>query len=258
LLKTGLLDPYLSDTQRQTLQRASTQHDIWWRKAPPLFLVTLPAAEARSHVAAYAAKIGVDANDSILEKSLSGPLEFDALALDMTGKPIPVMHSDVGFALLFTSPTPAHLERSVDAILRPFPMGLLSPIGLLVANPAFAAPETQARFGKDAYHGTVVWSWQQAVLAAGLSRQLARSDLPANARTRLENARAELWSAIDATSALRTSELWTWSFSNGAFHAEPFGQQNTHADESNAAQLWSTVFLSFRQADWLGATALAR
>lgn len=258
LLKSGVLDPYLSGDQRRTLQRASSQHDVWWRKAPPLFVVSMPAEKARSQVAAYAAKVGVGADTQRLEETLSSSLEFNALSLDATGKPIPVMHSDVGFALLFTSPTPTQLERAIDAIMRPFPMGLLTPIGLLVANPAFAAPETQARFGNDAYHGTVVWSWQQAVLAAGLSRQLARTDLPANVRTRLESARSELWSAINATSALRTSELWTWSFSNGSYHAEPFGQHNTHADESNAAQLWSTVFLSFRQTDWLGATALAR
>jgi hypothetical protein len=129
----------------------------------------------------------------------------------------------------------------------------MTPIGLLVANPAFTDRETQSRFGNAAYHGTVVWSWQQAVLAAGLSRQLARADLPADLRTRLEMARAELWKAIDATNALRSSELWSWSFANGQYRPEAFGQHNTHADESNAAQLWSTVFLSFQNGQWLGA-----
>lgn len=260
LLNSGLLDPYLKDAQRRTLQRAKSQHTAWSRQAPPLFIVKLAGDQARSQVSAYAASIGVDAKNplSALEKNASSALTFNALALDAAGKPIPIMHSDDGFALLFTSPTAEQLERSIQALMRPFPAGLLTPVGLLVANPAFADRETQARFGKDAYHGTVVWSWQQAVFAAGLSRQLARSDLPVNVRSQLQTAKSQLWSAIDAASALRTSELWTWSFENGRYRPEAFGQHNTHADESNAAQLWSTVFLSFQQGNWLGAEQAAQ
>lgn len=252
LLESGLLDSYLTDTQRQALQQAGTHHGVWSRKAPPLFVVKVSAEQARARIAAYATSIGVSAN-----APPATPLEFNALSLDAAGKPIPIMHSDDGFALLFTSPTPEQLERSIKALMRPFPAGLLTPIGLLVANPAFADRDTQGRFGKEAYHGTVVWSWQQAVFAAGLSRQLARRDLSGNVRTRLQTAKSQLWSAIDATSALRTSELWSWSFSNGSYRAAAFGDDIAHADESNAAQLWSTVFLSFQQANWLGAGAKA-
>jgi len=256
LLKSGLIDAYLTDDQRRKLQRARTQHEVWSRKAPPLFVVTLPAKQARDQVTTYAAAAGVDPKQPLaaLDSGLRGqPLTFNALALDAKGKPIPIMHSDDGFALLFTRPTPAQLQRSIDAIMRPFPAGLMTPVGLLVANPAFADRQTQSRFGNSAYHGTVVWSWQQAVLAAGLSRQLARTDLSAGLRTRLQSARAQLWKAIDATNALRASELWTWSFANGQYHPEAFGQDAAHADESNAAQLWSTVYLSFQNGEWLGA-----
>jgi hypothetical protein len=120
----------------------------------------------------------------------------------------------------------------------------MTPVGLLVANPVFADRETQARFTSADYHGTVIWSWQQAVLAAGLDRQLARDDLPATVRSRIAAARSQLWSVIDATEALRTSELWSWSHADGAYRAVAFGQQGKHVDESNAAQLWSTVFLA--------------
>jgi hypothetical protein len=71
------------------------------------------------------------------------------------GRPVPVMHSDDGFALLFGAPTPAQLERSVTAMTRAFPAGLLTPVGLLVSNPAFADRETRSRFTSAAYHGTV-------------------------------------------------------------------------------------------------------
>ncbi|WP_116807939.1 hypothetical protein [Steroidobacter cummioxidans] len=256
LVKSGLIDAYLSDTQRRTLQKARDQHDVWSRRAPPMFVVTVPAKQAQDQVAAYAVAIGVDPREPLatLDSGLRGQsLTFNALSLDGNGKPIPIMHSDDGFALLFTQPTPAQLQRSIDAIMRPFPAGLMTPVGLLVANPAFTDRATQSRFGNDAYHGTVVWSWQQAVLAAGLSRQLARTDLSAELRSRLRIAKAQLWKAIDATNALRSSELWSWSFASGQYRPEAFGQHNTHADESNAAQLWSTVFLSFQNGEWRGA-----
>lgn len=256
LLDSGLLNSYLTEQQRRTLQQAGKQQRVWRSRAPALFIVKLPAEQAQSRIKAYAATISVDANKPLAALNASSQndaIEFNALSLDATGKPIPIMHSDDGFALLFAEPTAEQLQRSIDAIMRPFPAGLMTPIGLLVANPAFANRETQARFGNDAYHGTVVWSWQQAVFAAGLSRQLARNDLPKDLRAKLESARSQLWASIDATKSLRTSELWTWSFANGRYRAEPFGQHNTHADESNAAQLWSTVFLSFQEKDWLGA-----
>jgi hypothetical protein len=181
---------------------------------------------------------------SALEAVGNDVVSFNALSLDEQGHPVPVMHSDDGFALLFDTPPPDRLERAVATLTRPFPSGLSTPIGMLVANPVFAGPEVQARFSNGAYHGTVVWSWQQALMVAGLDRQLARADLSAGLRARLASARAQLWSAIDAAGQLRSSELWSWSFADGRYRPEPFGIRSADADESNAAQLWSTVFLA--------------
>jgi hypothetical protein len=130
--------------------------------------------------------------------------------------------------------------------MRPFPAGLMTDIGLLVANPVLAEPAMQARFTPSAYHGTVVWSWQQALLAAGLERQLARHDLPAATRARLGPAQAQLWRAISATRALQSSELWSWAYEAGRYRMVPFGAGRQDVDESNAAQLWSTVYLAVR------------
>jgi glycogen debranching enzyme len=157
-----------------------------------------------------------------------------------------VVHSDDGFALLFTAPDAAALDRSVAAIARPFPAGLMTDVGMLVANPAYAPAAVQERFGASAYHGTVVWSWQQAIVAAGLDRQLARTDLPAATRARMIDLRTRLWRAIDAAGEVRTSELWSWSYANGRYAVAPFGASGADVDESNAAQLWSTVFLALR------------
>ena len=111
--------------------------------------------------------------------SNAAPLAFHALSLDDKGEPIPILHSDEGFRLLLTEPAPDELTRCLAAIMRPFPAGLMTDVGLLVANPALASAELRRDFTRFAYHGTVVWSWQQALLAAGIERQLRRADLPA-------------------------------------------------------------------------------
>jgi hypothetical protein len=90
----------------------------------------------------------------------------------------------------------------------------------------------------------VTWSWQQALLAAGLERQVARRDLPVETTKRLRDAQQRLWSVIANTRELRASELWSWRYVDGRYQAAPFGQNSGDADESNAAQLWSTVYLA--------------
>jgi hypothetical protein len=115
-----------------------------------------------------------------------------------------------------------------------------------VANPVFAAAELERKFDRSRYHGTVIWSWQQALMLAGLTRQLARTDLPEAARAALEKARTELLARIARTDAVRGSELWSWSQANGVYRVEFFGQRAGDETESNAAQLWSTVSLARR------------
>lgn len=215
----------------------------WTGNAPPLFEVELPPGRARECVRGYARRIGIDAGPALAALG-DAPLRFAALALDARGEPLPVLHSDGGFALLFTDPPAATLDMLVRSTMRPFPAGLLTGVGMLVANPTCAATDVQQAFGRNAYHGAVVWSWQQALMAAGLRRQLERDDLPEAARQRLLAAQDALWHAIDATRATRTSELWSWSYADGRYRVEPFGQGGGDADESNAAQLWSTVYLA--------------
>jgi len=137
----------------------------------------------------------------------------------------------------------------------------------IVANPALADasfqvtdPRHRAGPGNDAstplrdlfttahYHGTVIWSWQQALLARGLRRQLARGDLGESTRAVLESAECQLWRAIDATREQSTRELWSWAPNASAQPAlRPFGASQADADESNAIQLWSTVYLAVQK-----------
>ena len=242
LLDSGLLDEYLDVDQLRTLKAARESAQVWAAQAPRLFDVDVSAMRARQNIAAYAKETGVDGGRA--RRSLSAaPLAFHALSLDDEGTPIPILHSDEGFRLLLTEPAPDELTRCVVAIMRPFPAGLMTDIGLLVANPALANADLRRDFTRFAYHGTVVWSWQQALLAAGLERQLRRTDLPAAVRTQLSHAREHLWTVIERSRTLRTSELWSWSYADGHYRVEPFGRSTADADESNAAQLWSTVFL---------------
>jgi len=242
LFRHHLLDPYLAPGDVEALERAASMARVWQAQAPDLFKVSIPQARARRLAAGYLETLDLPAR--LVSKGFDvSDIEFHALSLESNGTAIPVQHSDEGFSLLFGEPSLQDLRGVID-LLRPFPAGLLTPVGMLVANPAFASRALQAKFGRNAYHGTVIWSWQQALMLAGLDRQIRRSDLPAALRDRLERCRRQLWSTSMSQAKMRNFELWSWTWANGRFEPAAFGAANADADESNAAQLWSTVYLA--------------
>ena len=241
--ESRLLDSYLDAADRELFSRAKAMAGTWRSKAGALFDVKVPNAMARRNITDYAASLKIT-DGAALRSVDDSAVSFPALALTADERTIPVMHTDFGFELLFGRPQPAELESAVTALMRPFPAGLLTPVGVVVANPVYAAPAIQGKLTRSAYHGTVIWSWQQAVLAAGLRRQLRRLDLPVPLKEHLRVAQTELWQAISAAHSMRNSELWSWRFANGHFEIAPFGANAADADESNAAQLWSTVYLA--------------
>lgn len=241
LASAGLLTPYLGEGDQALLAEAMSHAQIWQAHAPALFDVSVPGAEARADVAGYARDLGVPG-----AAVPAGGLSFHALSLNADGTPVRVVNSDEGFALMFTDPDPATLDRDVAAMMRPFPAGLMTDVGLLVANPVYGNAGDKGRFTRQAYHGLVVWSWQQALLAAGLDRQLARRDLPAVVRAHLVAARQALWQRIEAHKDMASSELWSWAFADGHYRVVPFGAGAGDADESNAAQLWSSAYLALK------------
>jgi len=237
-----------------------------WQGVEELFRFELPLDTARANVSSYAAAVGLADVAGTLQDDGDGRVVEYAIALDAQRSPLPVQHSDHGFVLAFGQPSQEYLRHVATRLARPFPAGLLSPVGVMVANPAFAAPDfsvVDPRRLEDAsddvrrplrdlftsthYHGAVVWSWQQALLAAGLRRQLARRDLAPVTRSALAAAECELWHAIDATRALRAGELWSWAARDGRAELRPFGAGRADADESNAIQLWSTVYLAVQK-----------
>ncbi len=245
LYAEGLLNPYLTGKDRGLFERAAALAKVWFARASKLFEVIESSDAAREAIRAYAAQLGVPA-DAAEASTGPAPVRFHALALNSDGTAVRVMHSDEGFALLFTRPQPQQIETDLGAIMKPFPAGLMTDAGMLVANPVFAPPDVQGRFSNRAYHGTVVWSWQQAMMAEALSRQLRRRDLTGAVRKELQDAQRSLWRAIAAAEVVRNSELWSWSYESGRFRVAPFGANAGDTDESNVAQLWSTVYLAIR------------
>jgi hypothetical protein len=237
---SGLLAPYLEDDAA-----AAGLAQMWEQQVPGYFTVRRSAQQARDSVRSCAAELGVDAAPALASLAAQD-LAFNAVALDAQGRPVPVLNSDLGFALLLQQPPAAWIERELAAVMRPFPAGLMTGVGLLVASGAYADAALRPLFGPDRYHGAVVWSWQQALLAAGLARQLARADLPAGTRTLLAEAQQALWAVILPTQAQGNSELWSWTWADGRYRMQPFGPGAATADESNAVQLWSTVYLAVR------------
>jgi len=246
LYASGLLDAYLEPKDREAFSHADGMARVWQAQAAPLFDVSVPNARARADIARYAA--GLNIGDQAALRSVGqSAVRFHALSLTADFKAVPIVHSDEGFEMLFGHPTPAALHEAVTSMMRPFPAGLLTDAGVVVANPVYAASAIQARLNKNAYHGTVIWSWQQAVIAAGLRRQLLRQDLPPSLRNLLREAETQLWRAIRSAHSLRNSELWSWTFDGARFQVAPFGANAADVDESNAAQLWSTVYLAIRE-----------
>ncbi len=215
----------------------------WKVRAPGYFDMRLPPGEAREAVGRFAREQGVDAAPALASLPATA-LRFAALSLDAGGRPVAVLNSDVGFALLFGRPAPEALARMVSSVMRPFPAGLMTDVGPVVADAAYAPAEVRRAFGRTAYHGAVVWAWQEAVLIAGIDRQLARGDLPGPLKSQLGQARTRLCAAVRAVGETRTSELWSWAYAGGRYRVQAFGAAAGDADESNAAQLWSTVLLA--------------
>jgi hypothetical protein len=227
-------------------RQVRSAHNVWHDKASTLFDVFIPKGEAVSEVNAYAASQGIVPSYFAGAISEEG-VRFKALVLDEKGLPIRVMNSDEGFDFLFLRPSAQQVEARISMLMKPFPAGLLTDAGLLVSNPAYAGQSNWANFDQRQYHGAVVWGWQQAVLAAGLNHQLARTDLPASTRKILVEARNQLWKVINAHPSFKTSELWSWSFRDGVFVPEAYGQRENDQTESQVVQLWSVALLGIEE-----------
>jgi hypothetical protein len=199
-------------------------------------LVTLPAAE-RTYWRGVLASIPAD----------STPLEFLALSLDATGRPIRVANTDPATGLFLQDLPAEQVRRDVDVIMRPYPVGLFIPrLGPVVANDAFATARIWEAFRRDAYHSPrVVWGREVNLIALALARQIARAydesgqlrdSTQATLVAALDTALRQTIDAVEA-SGLSHNELWSYRIANGQLVPVRYGS-------SSDIQLWNLTNLA--------------
>ncbi|KAM0351086.1 hypothetical protein ACHAPU_002868 [Fusarium lateritium] len=259
---------------------AAKRAKVWEDHTLALFQYNVTVDTATSRLEGY-----VDTNtfydgpthvDSLRNYSSAGKVVDYAIAINSTAKPdkILITHTDTAFRLFLLNSTnddqlTTFLNATANAILRPFPAGLSTPLGIVVANPALADnKEITAGFTNSAYHGTVIWSWQLALMAKGLERQLTRcpsseskdktGDTPAfctndGVHTAVKQAYNHLWDIIEDNSDRLQSEVWSWSYtSKNGYKFAPLGTLPPppglgSGTESNVRQLWSLTFLAVKR-----------
>lgn len=220
---------------------------VWKEEAPKFFQQSVDIEDARREIEAYANRLAIAPDKALNALEGLERFDYDALGLKRNGEALPVLHSDVGFALLFLKPDETDLRRYLESVARPFPAGLMSDAGMFVANPALADEAIENLLTRGHQHGVTIWSWQQALLAAGLKRQYARADLSAETKIWLKDIEQILWRSIDGSHALRSSGFWSWEHDGGPFKPVPFTHGPGRELNPNAAQLSSTIYLAIKR-----------
>jgi hypothetical protein len=208
-----------------------------WRGARRHFEVALPPAEVNRRVDARLAALPRDEAaywNRVRGRPATDTLRFLALALDSTGRPIPVVNTDPATGL-FLDPGDFGKIEDVRPFVRRYPEGLfVTGLGPLVANDAYASPEVWQRFEQDRYHSPrVVWGREVNLLFLGLAGRIAADSTGAAPfRWVLRRTRA----AVDA-SGLRHNELWSYDIERGRLRPVRYGT-------SSDVQLWNSTDLA--------------
>lgn len=247
-------------------KKASEYAKVWEDHTLDFFEVTVKKEDAQRLVSDY-----VKTNDFPFPSNtdnITSDVTFHALALEGNNKQslVRVMNTDDCFRHFLLNTTnqtqlTSFLSQTASHILSPYPVGLSTDIGLLVANPAYGDNKVySANFTNAAYHGTVVWSWQLAMMAAGLERQLARCEDNKSkpdfcddddVHGQVLKAYNHLWDIIDDNTEQLSSEVWSWKYEDDKFKAIPLGElpppPGSSPTESNIRQLWSLTFLAVKR-----------
>jgi hypothetical protein len=165
------------------------------------------------------------------------PLEFLALSLDATGRPIRVATTDPATGLFLQDLPAERVRRDLEVIMRPYPVGLFIPrLGPVVANDAFATARIWEAFRRDAYHSPrVVWGREVNLIALALARQMERASDAALVAA-LDTALRQTVDAVEA-SGLSHNELWSYRITSGELVPVRYGS-------SSDIQLWNLTNLA--------------
>lgn len=234
-----------------------------WRRADRHFQVTLEPEALRRGFADWLGTASrpehaqwrrVVQTGGVLDRALT----FPALALDASGRPIPVVNTDPATRLLLEDMTaqvlagskrPAAVTALLEPFVRPFPAGLLiEGVGPVVASDVFASEIVRRGFEADSYHSPrTVWGREVNLFLLGVARQvegafdeagrLRDPDLEPYVRV-LKSAIERVSGAVDE-SGLRHLELW--SYEVGADGVQP-----VRYGFSSDVQLWNVTDLAVR------------
>jgi hypothetical protein len=225
---------------------------VWEDSTLSFFSVTIPKEKAQNLVQSYT-NTSFPGPDQA--STIDADIHFHALALEGNNNlsKVEIMNTDDCFRHFLLNTTndaqlTAFVNQSATNIKRTFPAGLMTDAGMVVANPAYGADPVYARnFTTGAYHGTVIWSWQLAMMAKGLESQLGRCEVSANfsisSRTvparaplpvpafctddsvygNLKEAYNVLWDSIEANEDQLSGEVWSWVYRDGKFQVTPLG-----------------------------------
>jgi hypothetical protein len=229
-----------------------------WRGASRHFVVSLTPSEIRARVQQKLQWMPADERaywQGVLSSTgaANEPLEFLALSLDSSGKPIPVVNTDPATRLLLrdgrdTAPSEiASVERDVRAISRPYPVGLfVDGLGPLVANDAYAPRRVWEAFRTDTYHSPrVVWGREVNLVLLGLANQISGATDAAGRPlspglapyvTEMRDALRRVNAAVEA-SGLKHNELWSYDIVDGTLRPIRYGA-------STDVQLWNVTDLA--------------
>jgi hypothetical protein len=133
---------------------ASQMATIWREASLPLFQVNVTAANAASRLQNFVTAANL--STALLGNSTesSDPFSFYAISLKADGSPVEVLNSDLSFSLLYgTNVSTSLLEATVSA-LQPFPRGLLTNIGMVVASAAYDSNVTDIAVSHIAFRSS--------------------------------------------------------------------------------------------------------
>ncbi|KAK0554276.1 hypothetical protein OC846_002159 [Tilletia horrida] len=255
--------------------RAAAQ--FWEAEAPKFFYVSVNGTDASSRLTSFinATQLdqsllygkgslnGTDGDNVTLSSGSDGTNRtFFGLSLYEDGTPVEVLHSDLGFALVFQRNISNETINAAADLLAPFPLGLATNVGLVCANPAIDSNTTHVEsLSRSAYHGTVIWAFNAAMYALGFARVKAVCDGTADSLLQARMVRADwcdddalmakidaaetmLWNGVNGAASEKYTEVHSWSWANdtGKFNVTPLSAF-PGATEADAIQLWSFGFL---------------
>jgi hypothetical protein len=230
-LGAGPLGRYLRDSL--ALRRAVET----WRGARQHFEVTLSPGEIGERLRAKLAWLPAGERgywEQVLRRAGEprDTLRFLALALDVAGRPIPVVNTDPATGLFLRSFTST---SDLAPFVRTYPVALFADsLGPLVANDAYASPRIWERFRKDTYHGPrVVWGREVNLLLLALADVVADGADPDG---RFADALRRTLAAVHA-SGLEHTELWSYRIEGGRLRPTRYGA-------GSDIQLWSGTSLA--------------